>query len=188
MLTWLMLKLTGGEWRGRSIDAPSGLTTRPTQAQLRQAWMNSIQFRISEARVLDLFAGSGALGFEALSRGAASAVFVESDRKVLQLIERNAQKLGCEDRIEARAEALERFRPQGAFNLIFADPPYTGNFELRILDLFAGGEFLAPEALVMIEWGRQKSIPKELPQKSGVLVKIREKEYGDSILSTYQKL
>jgi 16S rRNA (guanine(966)-N(2))-methyltransferase RsmD len=158
--------------------------------------MNSIQFRIQDAQVLDLFSGSGALGFEALSRGASHCHFVESERAVVALLQKNAHKLGCEERMECWTErsekALERMLGNGtpltAFDLIFIDPPYAGGFELPILSLLSEGQLLNPEGLVMFEWGKQKSLPKELPEKSGVLVKIREKEYGDSILTTYQKL
>src|SRR5262245_32005744 len=99
-----MIRITGGELRGRSLRTPkhserSPDRTRPTQAKLRQALFNSLQMHIPEARVLDLFAGSGTLGFEALSRGAESVVFVESSREVCRLIQQNAQELGVEDRV-----------------------------------------------------------------------------------------
>src|SRR4051812_18174623 len=94
-----MLRITGGEFRGRSLHAPKGDHTRPTQSKLRQALFNSLQASLPDARVLDLFAGSGALGFEALSRGAAHVHFIESARPVAKLIEKNGAELRVLDRM-----------------------------------------------------------------------------------------
>jgi len=194
-----MLRLTGGEFRGRSIHTPAQKsqrgggedTVRPSQARLRQALFNSLQATIPDAKVLDLFAGSGALGFEALSRGAAHVVFVEEGRSVIKLLERNVAELKVEARTEIIGDSvarigkrLERFAP---FDLVIADPPYAAGWELKLLEEQRWDEMLAPGGFFVVEWGNQKSQVDELPDRVPFLVKVREKNYGDSVLTTYQR-
>src|SRR5947209_5287288 len=107
-----MIRLTGGIFRGRVIQTPSHQHTRPSHARLRQALFNSLQTEIPEARVLDLFAGSGALGFEALSRGAESVVFVESNRSALKVIDKNIQDLDVKSQTRVLAELVETVIPR----------------------------------------------------------------------------
>lgn len=186
-----MLRITGGEFRGRFIEAPKGVATRPTQSRLRQAMFNSIQAEVPDATVLDLFAGSGALGFEALSRGAAKAAFVEDARGALRLIEKNARELGVEDRIDIVSEPLprawKRVEPLGPFSVVFADPPYAEGWEEKLLRDIPWNAVLSENGLFLLEWGLQKSRISELPGNCGPLVKIREKIYGESVLSTFVK-
>jgi 16S rRNA (guanine(966)-N(2))-methyltransferase RsmD len=187
----LVLRITSGEFRGRFIQTPPGERTRPTRAQLRLALFNSVQTRLGDARVLDLFAGSGSLGFEALSRGAASVTFVENAAKVARLIGRNADELAVLDRVQVIGEAVEKAWPRvlrGApYDLVLADPPYAGGHELKLLEGAPWGELLAPGGLFCLEWGLQKSKVDALPERVPFLVKTREKIYGDSVLSTYER-
>lgn len=121
------MRIVAGEWRGRRIKAPDDDRVRPTADRVREAWMSIIGSEIVGARVLDLFAGSGALGLESLSRGAAVAEFVEIGVKSLRAMRENAELLGAGDRaIIHRGDAV-RFvstLPRGAFDVAFADPPY----------------------------------------------------------------
>jgi 16S rRNA (guanine966-N2)-methyltransferase len=121
------VRIVAGEWRGRRIKAPDDDRVRPTADRVREAWMSIIGSEIVGARVLDLFAGSGALGLESLSRGAAVAEFVEIGVKSLRALRENADLLGAGDRaIIHRGDAV-RFvstLPRGAFDVAFADPPY----------------------------------------------------------------
>jgi 16S rRNA (guanine966-N2)-methyltransferase len=191
------LRLTGGEFRGRIIQTPKHQHTRPTQARLRQALFNSIQTFIPEARVLDLFAGSGALGFEALSRGASQVVFVEDSKSTVRLIERNSQDLKVTDRALIWADAVDRenrfwkriidhVAAQGPFDIVLADPPYDGGWEMALLEHAPWKEILTESGVFCLEWGSLKSQVSELPERMGFLVKTREKNYGDSVLTTYQ--
>ncbi len=186
-----MLRLTGGEFRGRSIKTPKNDLTRPTQARLRQALFNSIQAHIGDAKVADLFAGSGALGLEALSRGASSVIFVEQSRQNAALIEQNIQDFKVGERSKVFVESVDRvsgaLMKQGPFDLVFADPPYELGWELRLLNELPWGELLVPGGLLCLEWGIQKSQVSELPEQTPLLVKIREKNYGDSMLSTFER-
>jgi 16S rRNA (guanine966-N2)-methyltransferase len=194
-----LIRITGGEFRGRIIKTPKGEKTRPTQARLRQALFNSLQAQIGDARVLDLFAGSGALAFEALSWGASSALLVELARPVVKLLESNAHELGLSARVEVLQDSVEKVHSElirrGPFQVILADPPYAGGWEIKLLESLPWKEILVPGGVFCLEWGAQKSQVDELPQQvfidasspnSALLVKIREKNYGDSILTTYQ--
>ncbi|MGK5083285.1 16S rRNA (guanine(966)-N(2))-methyltransferase RsmD [Bdellovibrionota bacterium FG-1] len=190
-----MIRLTGGEFRGRSIQTPPERAghafLRPTQARLRQALFNSLQFVIPEARVLDLFGGSGALGFEALSRGASFAVFIENAKPAIQLIQKNAVSLGVLDRVQVIDDSVERTNKHMAgrkpFDLILADPPYAAGWEMKLLEQLSWEQLLVPEGYFCLEWGAQKSQVQELPEKTDFLTKVREKKYSDSILTTYQR-
>src|SRR5882672_9204297 len=125
-----VLRIIAGEFKGRRLKAPSGRTVRPTSDRVREAWFSILQQSIPDARVLDLFAGSGALGFEALSRGAVSVDFVETHRASLAALKANAEALKVEGRVTIhRGDALrfaERLQP-GAYDVAFADPPYAGD-------------------------------------------------------------
>jgi len=117
------VRVVAGEFKGRRLYAPRGSRTRPTADRVREA-LFSMLGDVSGARVLDLYAGSGALGIEALSRGAESAVFVERDAKALNALRRNLDATGARGAV--RREDVARFlsRPEGTFDLVFADPPY----------------------------------------------------------------
>ncbi len=117
------MRVVAGRFKGRRLTAPRGTRTRPTADRVREA-LFSMLGDLDGARVLDLYAGSGALGIEALSRGAATAVFVERDPQAVAAIERNLAPLGVEATV-ARADALRWLaRVEGEFDLVFCDPPY----------------------------------------------------------------
>jgi 16S rRNA (guanine966-N2)-methyltransferase len=129
------VRIVAGRWRGRIIEAPAGAAVRPTLDRVREAWMSILQNDIPGARALDLFAGSGALGLEALSRGAVSADFVEKSAGSLRALKANVEKLGAQSESTIhRADAL-KFAERlaiGDFDLAFADPPYTGGDAARL--------------------------------------------------------
>jgi 16S rRNA (guanine966-N2)-methyltransferase len=121
------MRIVAGRWRGRRIRPPDDTRVRPTADRVREAWMSIVMPYLVDARVLDLFAGSGALGLEALSRGAASADLVEVSAAGVRAIRENAELLGAGDSLHVhRGDALrfiEKLEP-GAFDVAFADPPY----------------------------------------------------------------
>lgn len=151
------MRIIAGEWRGRSIEAPSSLATRPTADRVRETLFSMLASRIGsfeDLRVADLFAGSGALGLEALSRGAASATFVEIDPSAGAAIRRNSAKLGASERVRIIAASALRLPRSEPFDLIFADPPYaegSGNAVVRSV-LSAG--WLASGGWLSIETSR----------------------------------
>jgi len=122
-----MLRIVGGRWRGRKIRVPVDERVRPTADRVREAWMSIVQPALPGARVLDLFAGSGALGLEALSRGAASVDFVELGAQSLRALRENVAVLGAESAaVVHRGDALRFVEglEAGAYDVAFADPPY----------------------------------------------------------------
>ncbi|HXE58585.1 MAG TPA: 16S rRNA (guanine(966)-N(2))-methyltransferase RsmD [Gemmatimonadales bacterium] len=133
------MRIIAGTHRGRRLAVPRDPRVRPTADRVREAWMSILGEAIPGARVLDLFAGSGALGLEALSRGAASADFVELGPPSLAALRENIRALGLEARaVVHRADAMrfaERL-PPGAFDIAFADPPYTVDFAGRLVERF----------------------------------------------------
>jgi len=121
------LRIVGGEWRGRRLHFPDGKGLRPTADRVRETLFNWLQGEVHGRRVLDLFAGSGALGLEALSRGAAEAVFVERARPAARQLRDNLELLGVRDRAQVEQMDAQRFleRPSSPFDLVFLDPPFA---------------------------------------------------------------
>ncbi|HVS59696.1 MAG TPA: 16S rRNA (guanine(966)-N(2))-methyltransferase RsmD [Gemmatimonadaceae bacterium] len=129
------MRIVAGRWRGRRISAPKGMSVRPTLDSVREAWMSILQLDLPGARVLDLYSGSGALGLEALSRGAASAEFVERDPTSLRALEENISALGASELVTVqRQSALSFANGLGAldFDVAFADPPYASGDAQRL--------------------------------------------------------
>jgi 16S rRNA (guanine966-N2)-methyltransferase len=151
------MRIIAGAWRGRTIEASPGQSTRPTADRARESLFSMLASRLGTfegLRVADLFAGSGALGFEALSRGAATADFVESDPKVVAVIQANAEKLGASDRarvIGGSALALPRGEP---FDLILADPPYAEGSGTQVVKAVTQAGWLASGGWLSVETSR----------------------------------
>jgi 16S rRNA (guanine966-N2)-methyltransferase len=133
------MRIVGGQFGGRRLVVPKDARVRPTADRVREAWMSILANELEGARVLDLYAGSGALGLEALSRGAESATFVELNPPSLRALEQNIVTLGVADTVTVhRADAMrfaERL-PAGAFDLVFADPPYSADHAARLIAHF----------------------------------------------------
>ena len=131
------MRIVAGRWRGRTIKAPAGDAVRPTADRVREAWMSIVGTALPGARVLDLFSGSGALGIEALSRGAHCAEFVESAAPSLAALRANLGALGAgESAVVHRADAVKFVQTLGpaAFDVAFADPPYKTGLAQRIVE------------------------------------------------------
>jgi 16S rRNA (guanine966-N2)-methyltransferase len=141
--------------------------------------------------VLDLFSGTGALGLEALSRGAQSVCFVEKSDQMINLIKKNIDTLGVSDQCHVLhldvMRAWNVLKKSGPFQIILADPPYEAGLETPMLTEAPWSEILDNPGYFCLEWGRQKASVKELPQELPFLVKVREKNYGDSVLTTYSR-
>lgn len=150
------MRIISGEARGRTLAAPKGMDTRPTLDRVRESLFNILRPWLADARVLDLFAGSGALGLEAVSRGAASAVFVDSARAAQEAVRHNIGVVNAGDRAtllkcDWRA-ALRRLSAQGTeFNLVFLDPPYHMEHADEMLEMLRTCGVLAADALVVYE-------------------------------------
>jgi 16S rRNA (guanine966-N2)-methyltransferase len=133
------MRIVAGRFGGRRLVTPKDARVRPTADRVREAWMSILGEALSGARVLDLFAGSGALGLEALSRGAASVTFVELNPPSLRALDQNITALGAQHAVTVhRGDAVryvERL-PEGAFDIVLADPPYTIDHAARLVALF----------------------------------------------------
>lgn len=153
------MRIVAGEWRGRRIRAPDDDRVRPTADRVREAWMSIIGAEIVDARVVDLFAGSGALGLEALSRGAAVAEFVDVSARSLRALRENAEMLGAGERaILHRGDAV-RFASKlaaGAFDVAFADPPYKLGLAAEIASLWVAVPFAG---VLGVEHGAHEVLP-----------------------------
>jgi 16S rRNA (guanine966-N2)-methyltransferase len=133
------MRIIAGEWRGRTIRVPKDERVRPTGDRAREAWMSILQYELPDARVIDLFAGSGALGLEALSRGAAFCDFVELSDAGLRAIRENATSLGALDRMAIhRGDAIRYVQKASSarWDIAFADPPYKLGLAPRIAKLW----------------------------------------------------
>jgi len=182
------MRIIAGEARGRTLLAPKGQDTRPTQDYVRESLFNIIQQSVPEARVLDLFAGSGALALEALSRGAERAALVDCSTDAIQCIQRNAETLGFSKRASIiRADwqaALLRLAGNGErFTLVFIDPPYrmteTGTQCAKLADI----NLLENNALVLIEHRRDVT-----PSLDDRFTAVDQRRYGDTVIHFYRYL
>ncbi|MFL5311497.1 MAG: 16S rRNA (guanine(966)-N(2))-methyltransferase RsmD [Myxococcales bacterium] len=174
------MRVVGGDWRGRTLRAVPGRSTRPTADRVRQSLFDVLGQRCDGLRVLDLYAGTGALSLEALSRGAAHATLVERDAKAMEVIERNARELGCADRCTLFGDDVARVLPrlEGPFDLIFSDPPYALHAGQDTVDALARLRLLAAQARLVLERDRREGRP-VLPEE---LELADERRYGDTVL------
>ncbi len=163
-----MLKIVGGKHRGRALVAPDGTATRPTASRAREAlfnilvhasWREDGTSPLIDARVLDAFAGSGALGLEALSRGAAHVTFLDNDAKAIRLIGENVAKLGETAAAKVvRADAARPPSAREACDLVFLDPPYRSGQAAPALAALAQAGWVAPGAIVTVELAHNEDI------------------------------
>lgn len=185
------MRVTGGDLRGRALAAPEGLGTRPTSDRVREALFNLLAHHDwgfaplrADTLALDAFGGTGALGIEALSRGASEAVFFEKDRKAQNILRANIEKL----KLEKRAVLLPRdvTKPPKAHrpcDLVFLDPPYRKGLVLQALEALAAQGWIAPRALLIVETAKNEEI--EMPEN---YVSLLERSYGDTALSFFRML
>lgn len=153
------VRIVAGEWRGRVIAAPAGDAVRPTTDRVREAWMSIVQPWLPGARVVDLFAGSGALGLEALSRGAVSCSFVEASAKSLMALRANIDKLHAAERSTVhRAEALKyaSLLAEGEYDVAFADPPYEQGLAPRLVERWIERAFAS---VIGVEHSAREAMP-----------------------------
>lgn len=155
------MRIIAGTWRGRPIAAPPGQATRPTADRVRETLFSMLASRLGsfeELRVADLFAGSGALGLEALSRGAASVTFVENDPRSTAVLRANVEKLGARDRVRILAGSALSLPPSEPFDLVFADPPYAPGSGSAAVGAVVQSNWLAPGGWISIETTRSDAV------------------------------
>jgi len=181
-----MIRIISGIAGGMHIKVPPTDKTKPTLDRVKESVFSILQPYIPGKRVLDLFAGSGSLGLEALSRGAGFAVFVDSSRLCTETIRENIQKTKMTEKAQVvRADvykAIQGFSRQGLkFDIIFMDPPYARNFVCKTLQMIVENDIIIENGLIAAE----HIDTEQLPDRIGKLVKVRSKHYGDTVYTFY---
>ena len=178
------MRVIAGAFKGRNLKSPPSMQVRPTSDRLRETLFNVIAAHVPDARFLDLCAGSGAVGIEALSRGAAHATFVDRSRRSCQLIESNLELCRVPEvqRDIYCAEAAEFLKQnqENPWDIIFLDPPYKENY-LRILEILGSSKLLTNDGLLIVEHHHKTALPDTI----GHLTRTRILKQGDSALSFY---
>ena len=179
------MRVITGKARGVNLKTPEGLQTRPTTDRVKEALFSIIQFDVPTARVLDLFGGTGQLGLEALSRGAKSAVFVDSGDKACALIRENLKRCKMENEATViRADYLEYLkRCRQQFDIVFLDPPYAEVFLENALKSITEIDILESGGIIVAE----RPVGKELPWDFPGYTRSRDYKYGKTLITLYRK-
>ncbi|HEX2582661.1 MAG TPA: 16S rRNA (guanine(966)-N(2))-methyltransferase RsmD [Chlamydiales bacterium] len=178
----MSLRIVGGLFRGRILKSPKGAQTRPTTSLLREAVFNIAASWVENARFLDLFAGSGAMGLEAISRGAAFATFIEKDKRTAACIRENAALLAVEAKVQILALDAKRALSQllSPYDLIYIDPPYEKEIP-ELLELIVEKNLLAPRGLLFLEERFQSKTP-----SFSALELVNSRRYGIAALHQFR--
>ncbi len=179
------LRIIGGEWRGRKLRFPDAPNLRPTPDRVRETIFNWLTPMIHGARCLDLFAGSGALGLEALSRGAAFTTFVDSHKKVIQTLKEHLDLLNSNGKAEVLQMDGVKFLNNSAqaYDLVFLDPPYHLDFMGKVVQLLEENGWLSDNAMLYLEIEKRQSLPK-LPEN---WQQLKEKTAGEVSYFLFQR-
>ena len=180
------MRVIAGSHRGRRLSGPQGAAIRPTSDKVREALFSILGSHVSGGRFLDLYAGTGAVGIEALSRGASSVTFVESDPKAVQLLQKNLETCHLLDRAQVRVGRTASFLERkdwwdGPYDVLFADPPYAALNELDVLTHAWRPGLLSEHAAVIIEQDSRTPLVTAIEHAS----LLRRYQYGDTALYLY---
>lgn len=181
------MRIVAGSHRGRALLGPKGPGLRPTADRVRESLFNLLGQFFDGGEVLDLYAGTGALAFEALSRGAAHAVLVDQGAESARLVAENARALGMEGVVEFLrtpvARALPRLAAEGRrFSLVFADPPYAVEAVAEVVRGVGEGRLLSEGGTLVVEHGRREPAPEALAG----LERVDSRRFGDTVVSVYR--
>jgi 16S rRNA (guanine966-N2)-methyltransferase len=181
-----MLRVISGSAKGHKLKTITGRTTRPTSDRVKESLFNIIAGYLDSAAVLDVFAGTGSLGIEALSRGAEKAVFFDKSTECCDLIKENLAHTKLAEKAEVYATdfvaGIERMYSQGRkFDLILLDPPYNKNFIQDTLKILKNNDIIRDDGIIVAE----HSLSDSLPDVSGRLEAIDSRKYGDTVLTIY---
>ena len=175
-----MPRISSGSLGSRKLRSPKGSHVRPTPGRVKESLFSILMHRLEGARVLDLFSGTGAIGFEAASRGASRVVCVEAQREIATGIEESARALGVSDVVTVFQAPAERalYRLEGPFDIVYLDPPYADSVPLPLFALLRDRGLLAEDAIVVYEHAAKRILP-EIPGYRST----REEVYGDVALA-----
>ena len=173
-----MLKIITGSAKGKTLKTLEGEATRPTSERIKEAVFSSIQFDVEGRRVLDIFAGCGQMGLEALSRGAESCMFVDSSREAMDIVKANVNHTGfnssCRYLVSDAKNYIRKASGRESYDLVFIDPPYALECSADIMKKLAFGGMLRDGAIVVCESGTEIIVPEEFPE----FEVIKSKQYG----------
>lgn len=181
------MRVIGGTSRGRKLAGPRGLDVRPTADPVKEALFNILAEQVPGAYFLDLFAGTGNIGIEALSRGARQATFVESNPSVVRLLRANLQRCGLAGHADVRALPVSRFLLQQrtpVYDLVFLDPPYQTQEAEKVLPSLGRDAIIRANGRVVIEHFHKSLLDDQI----GYLTLVKTYRYGDTCLSVYQSV
>jgi len=174
------VRIIAGRFRGRALEAPRGLATRPTGVRARIALLDTLAPALAGARVADLFAGTGALGLEALSRGAAHVDFYESARPALEALRRNIAALGVGSEVTVVAGALPgSLRPGDAYDVILVDPPWRKGHERAVAERLIVTGRMGPSTRLVVEADRKDLFDDDAWRDLGIAL-VERRQYGDT--------
>ena len=176
------MRVITGTARGRKLLEPEGMAIRPTTDMVKEALFNIVQFDIEGRRVLDLFAGTGQLGIEALSRGAAEAVFCDESAKSVKLVRANLERCNMSARVE-QTDSIAFLSRAGKFDLILLDPPYDSNLLENALEVIRNVDILNDGGIIVCESRKEKI----LPELAAPYRRALERSYGKVRLTVYKK-
>ncbi|MBE5813380.1 MAG: 16S rRNA (guanine(966)-N(2))-methyltransferase RsmD [Clostridiales bacterium] len=176
------MRIISGQFRGRKLKTLEGMNTRPTADRVKESLFNILNTKVYDANVLDLFAGSGALGLEALSRGAASCVFVDSSKEAIDIVKENVDLCKVQENSKIiNKDYLEVLKNiNNKFDIIFVDPPYSKGIEIVVLENVK--DILTEDGMVIIETDHTDIPPEEI----NGLIKYDSRKYGRTIISFYE--
>ena len=176
------MRVITGSARGRRLKTPDNYDIRPTTDNVKEAVFNILQFDVEGRRVLDLFAGTGQMGIEALSRGAAEAVFVDRDRTAVQIVRDNLRTCELQGTVIC-ADSLSYLRSCGRFDLIFVDPPYDSGLYGEVLQTINSVDILSEGGIMIVEARRETP----LPDMTAPYRRMKEYRYGKVKICTYTR-
>ena len=162
-----MLRIITGSAKGKRLITLEGEATRPTSERIKEAIFSSIQFDVEDRRVLDLFAGSGQMGLEALSRGAEGVTFVDSEREAMEVVKKNAKSTGffesCRYAVSDWRNFIRKASGRDVYDLVFVDPPYSMECCAEAAVRLAEAKIIIPGAIVVLESGTEEVAPEQIP-------------------------
>ena len=183
------MRIIGGNSRGTKLYTLEGLNTRPTLDKVREAIFNILQNNIRDTVVLDLFAGSGAVGLESISRGAKKAILCDNNKQAIQIINKNAQKMRVEDKVQILCIDYENFlsNTQEKFDFIYIDPPYNTDYISNSIKLINDRNLLAEEGIIIAETDEEERVKDEIDKLKTSINIYDTRKYGRARLICMRK-
>ncbi len=170
-----MMRIITGLAKGKKLETLEGEATRPTSERIKEAIFSSIQFEVENRKVLDLFAGSGQMGLEAISRGALRSVFIDSSREAMEIVKKNAKFVGFDDKchylVSDWRNYIRKASGRECFDLVFVDPPYSMECCAEAAELLAEKNLIIPGALVVLESGTEELNPEDTRLRGYEIIK-----------------